>query len=312
MGRTGTNLIPLLERGAAALKQMSGSKLAWNAADLKAIEDAHQNLEKTNNNITISLGWIAAKFMGAADALGRFSAGPSTWSGDIKERSHQEFEAILAADSKKVLDADAVAAAKEKAKAEEASAAATEKARAATVAAKDAAESKVEIEKETLKIQKQTAELNNRLTTLYRERERIISSANKVGQETPTLEMLAGREQTDHINQLYGKGGQYDLEAGDGPFAQIAQQAELLKKQQMWDIVHGNAQFDTNGGLVGGQAYADKQRLKSLENMLGAAGLETPAQQMSAIKEQLDQVNLNIVGLRQTAAEDGIVLKDKS
>ena len=62
---------------------------------------------------------------------------------------------------------------------------------------------------------------------IYREAEANYERGDQIDVEAPTIEMLAGRKYVKNLNKLYGEGGQYDLEKGDGPFANPAQQALL-------------------------------------------------------------------------------------
>ena len=148
-------------------------------------------------------------------------------------------------------------------------------------------------------------ELKSHLTAQQSENQQAqFSTAAAADRVTPTIEMLAGKEYTDKLNADYGESGykwtkdrrgkwrrgekikgKYDLESGDGPFANIAQEYELSQKQQMWDTIHGNAQFNDKGELVGGQALADKNRSTQLHNMLAGAGLDTPEMKMSELVE---------------------------
>jgi hypothetical protein len=180
--------------------------------------------------------------------------------------------------------------AEKKAKAEKESA---DAGRGAAVAAADKAAS----DKAAAEDLKKQVATNLRLAELYKEHDGSYAEANKVDREAPTLEQLAGHDYTKKLSAAYGEGGIYDLSAGDGPFAGIAQQALLAKNQQMWDVIHGNAVFDDNGQLIGGQAFQDRKKRISFENMLSGAGYDTPAQQFDAIRTSLDAINTQITSI---------------
>ena len=163
--------------------------------------------------------------------------------------------------------------------------------------AQRAAEGKAIHEKEAADAIKKQAELNKENGKLQKETLNIEHQINMVERVTPTLEDLAGRNFTESLNKQYGKGGRYDLASGDGPFAGVAQDYELAQKQQMWDIIHGNAQFDSKGNLIGGEAMNDRQRMISDKNMLGAAGLETDAMKFTDMREHLDSIRTDMAKL---------------
>lgn len=164
---------------------------------------------------------------------------------------------------------------------------AEKKAAAAEDYAARMAESKAEHEKEALAALKEQEKLNK----LYGDAAKIRIDAAKVEKEVPTIEMLAGRGYMGDLNKAYGAGGQFDLEAGNGPGAQLAQQYELTKKQQMWDMVHGNF----------GQAAQDRQKQIGLANQLGAFGLDTPAMKFDAMKEHLNKIQTDISAIARGA-----------
>ncbi len=165
-------------------------------------------------------------------------------------------------------------------------------------------------EEKTKKLKEQDS-INKQLRSLYKQEDKIAGEGAKIDRETPSLEMLAGRKFTKKLDKQYGAGGIYDLEKGDGPFAAIAQEAMTAKKQQMWDIVHGNAEFDAKGKLIGGAAYEDRQRQIAAENKLGAAGLDTPAMKFDRMNEQLADIGESISGLLIAATTNGLILSDK-
>jgi hypothetical protein len=169
------------------------------------------------------------------------------------------------------------------------------------------------IAEDKLEIQRKQKEFDERAKEILKERHNIEHEWNSIDVERPTIETLAGHGFTSALSKLYGQGGKYDLGAGDGPFANIAQMALLKKNQEMWDIIHGNAkwQIDATGKsvLVGGQAYQDKLQRMSYENMLSGAGLETPQMQMSEMNKNLTQIDEKMAALIEAAKGEGIVIK---
>jgi len=172
------------------------------------------------------------------------------------------------------------------------------------------AERKQEAEKLATEELEKQARIAKEYRTLVEEGERIRSDFFKVGQETPSLADLAGTRFTTRLNKLYDNGGRFDLAAGNGPFAKIAQDVELAEKQQMWDIIHGNAIFDDKGALIGGTAYQDRQRAIAGQNRLGAAGLDTPDMQFAAMRKHLQDVSTDIAALLKRAEGDGLKIAD--
>ena len=127
---------------------------------------------------------------------------------------------------------------------------------------------------------------------------------------TPTIEMLAGDSFMKRLNADYGSKGRFDLSSGNGPFGSAARDYELAQKQQMWDIIHGNAVFDQKGNLIGGAAFEDQQRSIVDHNMLRGAGLETPEMKMTDLVESGNVIALEIKALNALAAGKGINIAD--
>jgi hypothetical protein len=92
----------------------------------------------------------------------------------------------------------------------------------------------------------------------------------------------------------------------------VAQDYELAQKQQQWDIIHGNAQFDAQGNLTGGAAAEDRQRMIRDKNMLGGAGMETDAMKFSDMKEHLSDIRQACQDLFKKASGEGINIADSS
>lgn len=179
-------------------------------------------------------------------------------------------------------------------------------------AAKDREESEKIIAEKQKEQERATISISREYRNLRDQGLAIRDQGQKIGQVTPTLEDLAGSSYTRQLNKDYGAGGRFDLGAGDGPFAGIAQDAALAQKQQMWDIIHGNAEFDKTGALIGGEAFRDKQRYIGDVNKLGAAGLETPAMKMDEMKTHLQTIASDISDLLKRAEDAGIVVQIQS
>jgi hypothetical protein len=160
-----------------------------------------------------------------------------------------------------------------------------------------------------------TTKQNNNSSAQYK----LAESADAV---VPTIEMLAGSAFTKQLNEDYGDqkfdksgrliAGKYSLTAGDGPYANAAQGYERAKKQEMWDIIHGNGGYvsDGAGGMkLTGQAEQDRQNAIGYHDQLAAAGLETPAMQM---QDLIDNGNTLVREIRalNTLIAGGVPLAD--
>lgn len=134
----------------------------------------------------------------------------------------------------------------------------------------------------------------------------IVHAGQMVDQESVTIGDLAGRRYTESLNKNYGAGGRFDIGAGDGKYARIAQAYLLAQKQQQWDIAHGNAVFNDKGELTGGMAYEDKKRQIYAHNMLAGAVLDTPAMQFSEMQTSLKNMQADMASLALRAATSGL------
>lgn len=191
---------------------------------------------------------------------------------------------------------------------------------------KQVAQERIEQAKEAAELQKEYDADEKDIAKIQRKISQI-----DVQDALPTIEDLAGKSYTDELNSAYGPakwkkvgrgrfarwvktGGEFDLSAGDGPFAQAAQEAELAKKQEQWDIIHGNAQWQYNpvtgeNELIGGQALEDRSRRVAAENLLSRAGLETPEMKAAKMNQDIADINVKIGVLLDRASHDGIVIK---
>jgi len=305
MGRGGADLVPLLERGAAALRSMAGAKGAWSREDMEAIADAHKNIEQTQNTITLAMGRTISYVAGFFRMLGRLTT-PGSMKGEDIEKGRQFADAIVeaqkAADKKALDEEDAAKAAEAQADAAKRKADSDRDDALSAKERADAAKAAAEADRKSL-------EYTQHLHHLRRQAASLELQGRKIDQETPTIADLAGRRFTQNLEHLYGAGGRFDLASGTGPFAKAAQQYELAQKQQLWDIIHGNAIFDTAGRLIGGQALEDKQRMIAAHNLLAGAGIETPAMQIASLRDKLNDIYTEIGELVKIASDTGIELK---
>jgi hypothetical protein len=158
----------------------------------------------------------------------------------------------------------------------------------------------LELQRQQLAIEKQKQEATNLRT-----------EENRIGASMPTLADLAGRDFTSDLSQKYGAGGIYDLGKGNGYLGGAAREALLAEKQMQWDLTYGNGQWvegkDGAPGRFTGQAEVDRQRAIRAQNILGAAGLDTPAQKFEAMKQSLANIYTQISILSQ--AQQGAGLK---
>ena len=145
----------------------------------------------------------------------------------------------------------------------------------------------------------QTDEIQKRMAASNREIGAVNRQISGIDKFIPTLEELAGNRYTQHLARLYGSGGRFNIADGQGPLAQAARDAELAKYQQMWDATHGNY----------GQAELDRQRQIKAENLLGAAGFDTPAMKQEEMKRHLADISQNIHDLLKKADAEGVPVK---
>lgn len=160
----------------------------------------------------------------------------------------------------------------------------------------------VALDKEKTELQKQYTEDNKKVRKLQGEMADI-----DVKDAIPSLEELAGGG-----GWLTREKKAYGPEAfNGGPFADAAREAIHAKNQEKWDIAHGNAVFDNDDHLVGGQAFEDRGRRMSAENMLRGAGLDTPEMKMAKMGKDMSNIQKGITGILAAATKDGIKLKDE-
>ena len=136
----------------------------------------------------------------------------------------------------------------------------------------------------------------------------LVESSDRV---TPTIEMLAGRGYMEKLEKLYGKGGQYDLEAGNGYLSGYARDYELAQKQQMYALEYEQGQYDpeTRKLIEGSDAWNAQRRATADRNMLGVAGIETEAMKMQDMVDNGNTLVAEIRALNKLIA-DGIPIVD--
>jgi hypothetical protein len=117
----------------------------------------------------------------------------------------------------------------------------------------------------------------------------IVSSLEE--KEFPTIEAMAGRGFVDRLNRNYGRGGQFDLERGNGKYGDIARDYLLAQKQQLWDLNYGN----------NGAAEQDRLRMITDRSKLISAGVASPEQMLSHIGDNTQ----NLLQLFQSLQRSG-------
>jgi hypothetical protein len=70
MGRGGAALVPMLQKGADALRQMSAGRTVFSDEDIKSISDAGRQVEEMENRVTIWAGKFISGIASAAQVLG--------------------------------------------------------------------------------------------------------------------------------------------------------------------------------------------------------------------------------------------------
>ncbi len=200
----------------------------------------------------------------------------------------------------------------EEAKLAEEKAAAEQKSADAADYARRAAEGKAIAEKEAADKLKEQEKLSREYGKLAREAHNIETEGGRVDSVVPTVADLAGRDFSKKLNKDYGAGGKFDLGKGNGVYGDAARESELAGKQMAWDLTYGNGRYVVGADGVGhftGQAEVDRKRKIAADNMLGAAGLDTPAMKFEAMKQHLADIRQQMVILNQKASDDGIVIK---
>ncbi len=180
---------------------------------------------------------------------------------------------------------------------------------AAASYAQRAAEAKAKAEAESAAHLRETVGLNREYNGLAKRAAGIRSAAGKIDQESVTIGDLAGRDFVNRLSADYGAGGRFDLGAGDGPFADAARGYLREQKKQQWDITHGKAVFDDKNVLVGGDAYADKQRQIGYHNLLKGAGMDTPTMQIAEMRDSLATISEDMTSLLAIADAKGILIR---
>jgi hypothetical protein len=307
MGKGGAALVPFLERGAAALKTMADEQTIYTAEELKSLANTQKRIEKAEKKVGVASGKVFATLVEEAEMVGMMGSN-NTVNDEGGTTKHITTEQLIAFARQAAANKEGKAAAADAEKKAEAEKKVADSAAAAAASAKRKAESEKLTE---VALEKQN-KFNREYDKLQRSEAKLEHEANMVERETPTMEDLAGRDYTGNLNKLYGKGGQYDLAKGDGPFAGVAQDYELAQKQQQWDIIHGNAQFDAQGNLTGGAAAEDRQRMIRDKNMLGGAGMETDAMKFADMKEHLSDIRQACQDLFKKASGEGINIADSS
>lgn len=272
--------------GMVTLPLASGAEVIKLEAAQKAAATA--NLEDISSGVDLAgqTGKFAGRGEALLDDLEAKGAISKSQAKSIRNRLTSGDSRFITQGQRMLLDVqqrDMAASAEKRAQAEL-------KAATAVNYAERAAAGKAKAESEAADALERSKRATDELKNLSDRAADIRTAGSKVDREVPTLQEIAGNQFTRQLNADYGEGGKFDLGAGDGPFAAIAQEALLAQKQQRWDIIHGNAQFDQDGKLIGGEAYKDRQRQIAAENKLAAAGMETPEMQFKKMRENLDDI----------------------
>ena len=171
------------------------------------------------------------------------------------------------------------------------------------------AESEKIIAEQVEKQAEETAKMSHQYAGLRREGLAIRTAFNREDESLPTIEDLAGRSWTERLNRQYGKGGRFDLGRGNGIYSSAARESELSAKQMQYDLIYGNGSYQVGKDGIGyftGAAEQDRQRKMRADNILGAAGLDTPTQKMEAMKQHLEQISDSMHELIRRADAEGI------
>lgn len=300
--------VPTLLKFAGAIAAVAGSVFdAWNIFRVSKVRfEANQARQAGEHNEyytgvqTAGLGGSLQNIIDEAQQSGKITG---TQADRLRTMSTNGSSEQLRAAQRFLMEAEAKAAEK-KAKAE------ADSANYAAIIADNKAR-ELEDEKLISEQKKKQQDYQSKINNLREQHAQIYRDRLAIDTETPTLDQLAGHSYVKALGAQYGEGGAYDLGAGNGPFAAAAQRALLAQKQQIWDEVNGNAVYNQDGQLIGGQAFEDRQRRINAENFLGAAGIETPAQKMSAMREHLQGIETAIVKLEKAATGEGINIDDK-
>ena len=303
LGKAGKNLVGIMANGAPALKEAVDQTEKLDAAAVLALASYKDHMESWGNWFDV---WKAKILVGLTEigpTIGKIANIKGTFA-DRKAKGEANAEAAQAARDKKIDDE----LEKERLKSIEEG---QKRVNAQTDYAARAAAGKAQQEKEAAALLEKQVGYAKQLNSLFKQAKDIKHRGAMIDVERPTIEALAGRDYVGKLDSMYGAGGKFDLEKGDGPFAKIAQQALLAKKQQMWDVIHGNAEFNQDGELVGGQAFLDRKKRMGFENKLLQAGIATPEMEFRAMRESLSDIQDNIASLYRKADNEGITINTK-
>lgn len=292
MGKSGADMVPFLERGAAALEKMANSKPAWTREEIESIDESKKGMEQIQGYLTIGTGKIISSFASVAAFVGKLSSGPEALAKSNFEERY--FKAEKSADK-------TVKHIKTQAEIE-----------AEAAAAKALSDKQhEEFNKRSIEFEKHRVQLQNQYSSKRKEYESLRKQYNRIDNEAPSVEQLAGRDYMTRLHEYFGAGGAMDLEAGNGPFAKAAQDALFFKNKQMFDVIQGNAKFDKDGNLMGGAAFEDRNQRMRAENLLRNAGLQTPEMMQRELIDRMNDTSRDMADLLQVAKFQGIKISDK-
>lgn len=338
MGRSGKDLIPLLERGAAAMTAMGNHAPLLSDKDVENIEQAHRTIEDANNRLTIWGGKLLSMWSNFASDLGRVSVGDFGQVAD-PEVVRKKFEAWQAqqdafvngnhpaglpgtvttpAENDAALDALDKINEKRYETIEKISGQIADQNRTildtqteinnlqddGNESLRHRHELMLRIAVAQQKVVELTAkqkEMDLQATTLSN---RIKENEDRIrsrGFEAPTIEDLSGRKWFKSFSAQYGAGGRFDLGRGEGPFAEIAREYERARYQQMYDRKYGNL----------GQADLDRRRMNAAQDQLIAAGVASPAMQMEKLIDETSAMRVHLANIIAGGAVINTRIKDE-
>jgi hypothetical protein len=287
MGRSGKDLIPLLERGAVAMAALSAHAPIFSDDDMKNLEKFHSDIVDVTNRFQIWAGkgisWVAQ----AAELMGTFTGGglwreSSYGSGNFTAPSKREIDAMV----------EKIHAAKSTASA---SVFLGPEYLPGTAETPEEEEKRNRILAERITLQdemnQKTREKNLLLANLPYQKNQEIT-----GGLMPSLAELAGDRFMKRLNRRYS-----DIGAG-GPFGGVARELETRQHEIAWDVLHPgvSSQKDID---------ANKDRIGQLKKTLSDAGIIPAADKLDSIDARMQTLNESIDKLNATASTDGIVLK---
>lgn len=265
LGRSGKNLTGVLASGSEELKKMSGEITKLDAAHVKQLAEAKDQIEDVKNTALVVGGKILGWIGDAAKGYGRLSVGIGNLQKSMAEEERQNIKSILDEHKKSHLAKLAAIAEEKKARWD------------AYMLNRRIAHDAAVAQREDLR--KQQGELMGKL-----------QGRNAV---YSTVEEVAGRDALARIQGVYGEGGAKDLSSGKGRFAAVAQEYLDAKGEQEYARQRGWTK----------RAEMARERMNRAQGILENAGvLEKKAdwvqmgKDLMNINKQLSQLEVTIKG----------------